>query len=227
MSQKARNDWIRTTFQALPRFFQLAGKMRPSVHLPDIRALDERFIRQHEVRGLVWDVDGTLMPHHNLEVDAALHETFERLLRLEDLQHVILSNCGEERLEELGRIFPGVPVLKAYAGAGGPVARRLEGGVESWRDLEGNVVSPEGLAPVKKPSALPIRLALREMGDLPPEHVYMVGDQYFTDIAGANLGGIRSVKVPTWQRHSFPLVLRTFQRFEAALFRVLHGSPRT
>ncbi len=227
MSQKARNDWIRTTLQALPRFFQLAGKMKPTVHLPDIRALDERFIRQHDVRGLVWDVDGTLMPHHSLEVDAALQETFQHLLQLDGLQHVILSNCGEERLEELGRIFPGVPVIKAYTGAGRAVARRLVGGVESWRDLEGNAVEPDGLTPVKKPSALPIRLVLREMGDLPGEQVYMVGDQYFTDIAGANLGGIRSVKVPTWQRHSFPFVLRTFQRVEAALFRALHGSSRT
>lgn len=226
MSQKARNDWIRTTAQALPRFFELAGRMRPSVHLPDIRALDEEFLRTHDVRGLIWDVDGTLMPHHNLEIDEAFRETFDRLLRRNGLRHVILSNCGEERLAELGRIFPEVPVVKAYVGDPGPVARRLVGGRESWLDLEGRPVSPEGLSPVKKPSALPIRLALREMEDPPPEQVFMVGDQYFTDIAGANLGGVRSVKVPTWERASFPLVLRAFQRFESVLFRLLHGSPR-
>jgi HAD superfamily phosphatase (TIGR01668 family) len=226
MSQKARNDWIRTTFQALPRFFELAGRMQPSVHLPDIRALDAEFLRTHSVRGLIWDVDGTLMPHHHLEIDPALRDTFDRLLSRDDLRHVILSNCGEERLAELGRIFPEVPVVKAYVGPPGPVARRLAGGQEAWLDLEGRPVASEGLTPVKKPSALPIRLALREMGDPPPEQVYMVGDQYFTDIAGANLGGVRSVKVPTWKRASFPLVLRTFQRLEGALFRVLHRSAR-
>jgi predicted HAD superfamily phosphohydrolase YqeG len=49
----------------------------------------------------------------------------------------------------------------------------------------------------------------------------MVGDQYFTDIAGANLAGINSVKVPTLSPRSFPLLLRSFQRAEWLMVRLL------
>ncbi|MGH7658878.1 MAG: HAD hydrolase-like protein, partial [Gemmatimonadales bacterium] len=82
------------------------------------------------------------------------------------------------------------------------------------------------LTPVKKPSEVPIALALAELGNPDPRRVYMVGDQYFTDIAGANLGGVSSIRVPTWQPKSFPLVLRTFQSFETILYRFLYGRPR-
>ncbi|MGH7658425.1 MAG: hypothetical protein ACREL6_09330, partial [Gemmatimonadales bacterium] len=122
---KARNDWVRTTWQALPRFFSLVRRLRPTMHLADIRAIDDRFLNEQGVEGLIWDVDGTLMAHHELEVAGPLRKRFEELVSRDNLGHVILSNCGEERLAELGRIFPGVPVLKAYDGPAGPVARRL------------------------------------------------------------------------------------------------------
>jgi predicted HAD superfamily phosphohydrolase YqeG len=50
----------------------------------------------------------------------------------------------------------------------------------------------------------------------------MVGDQYFTDVAGANLAGVLSVKVNTYDRSSFTLPIRIFQRAELVLYRVLH-----
>ena len=52
--------------------------------------------------------------------------------------------------------------------------------------------------------------------------VVMVGDQYFTDIAGANLAGIRSIKVDTFDPPSFPFVLRSFQRIESLLYRLFY-----
>jgi predicted HAD superfamily phosphohydrolase YqeG len=42
----------------------------------------------------------------------------------------------------------------------------------------------------------------------------MVGDQYWTDVAGAGLAGIRSAKVPTAGRSTFPPALRAFQTIE-------------
>jgi predicted HAD superfamily phosphohydrolase YqeG len=54
----------------------------------------------------------------------------------------------------------------------------------------------------------------------------MVGDQYFTDIAGANLAGIRSIKVPTVGRAQFPFVVRWFQRLETALSVILFARGR-
>lgn len=225
---KARNDWVRTTWQALPRFFSLVRQLRPTVQVADIREIDDRFLRERRVEALIWDVDGTLMAHHELEVAEPLRRRFEELTSREGLRQVILSNCGEERLAELGRIFPEVPVLKAYEGPEGPLVRRLYQGEESWGNY-GAVppISVAGLHPVKKPSEVPIALALSEMGNPDPSRVYMVGDQYFTDIAGANLGGISSIRVSTWRPASFPPVLRTFQRFETILYRVLYGRRRS
>ena len=51
--------------------------------------------------------------------------------------------------------------------------------------------------------------------------VVMVGDQYTTDIAGANLAGIRSIKVATIARHSFPFPVRLLQTMEDMLVRAL------
>lgn len=224
---KAKNDWVRTTWQSLPRFFSLVRRLRPTTHLRDIRGIDAGFLSEKQVEGIIWDVDGTLMAHHEMEVAGPLRESFEKLTSRDGIGHVILSNCGEERLAELGRIFPEIPVLKAYQGPTGPVLRRLYRGEESWRGaFTDQRESLDGLTPIKKPSDVPITLALAEMGLPYPGRVYMVGDQYFTDIAGANLGGISSVRVNTWQPGSFPLVIRSFQLFEAILYRILYGPVR-
>jgi predicted HAD superfamily phosphohydrolase YqeG len=45
----------------------------------------------------------------------------------------------------------------------------------------------------------------------------MVGDQYWTDVAGANLGGIRSIRVPPIEPHTFPKTLRVLQAVEQRL----------
>ena len=124
-------------------------------------------------------------------------------------------------------------MLKLYRAAGGlSVMRRLERGEERWiagtGDARADVARPAGpLAPIKKPSAELVSLALAELGVASPTGALMVGDQYFTDIAGANLAGIRSAKVPTHAPETFPRVIRTFQRVERTLYRLLHGRVAT
>ena len=72
-----------------------------------------------------------------------------------------------------------------------------------------------------------MRAALEELGVADrPAAALMVGDQYFTDIASANLAGVRSVKVPTLHRASFPAPVRWSQRLEAVLYRLKYGLPR-
>jgi len=72
-----------------------------------------------------------------------------------------------------------------------------------------------------------VRAALAELDIADrPEAALMVGDQYFTDIASANLAGVRSAKVPTLHRASFPAPVRWSQRLEAVLYRLKHGLPR-
>lgn len=224
----AASDWITTTRQALPRFFKLVSKLKPTIHLPDIRAIDEKFITDHRVAALIWDVDGTLMAHHNMSVAEMFQSTLTRIAERSDIRQIILSNCGESRFAELGRIFPEIPVIKAYRKDGnGIVLRTLFAGGERWNDgwTGTDRLSGEGvLQPLKKPSGELIELALAQAGSPPPEQVYMVGDQYFTDIAGANLAGIRSIKVPTLERGSFPFAVRSFQRIESVLYRMLYRS---
>jgi predicted HAD superfamily phosphohydrolase YqeG len=222
----APDDWFTTTKQALPRFFELVSKLKPTFHLPDITAVDRRFVEDQNVAALLWDVDGTLMPHHDMGVASEFRAT---LANLESkIPQAILSNCGEIRFHELGRIFPELPVLKAYRGPdGGVVLRILHGGIERWSEGAGatrrDVARPEGtLIALKKPSAELIELALEQLGSPPRDRVFMVGDQYFTDIAGANLAGIGSIKVSTFKPKSFPFALRSFQLFERAVYRLLH-----
>jgi predicted HAD superfamily phosphohydrolase YqeG len=50
--------------------------------------------------------------------------------------------------------------------------------------------------------------------------VALVGDQYLTDVATANLAGIRSIKVPTLGRASFPPSVRLLQRVDEWLYRL-------
>jgi predicted HAD superfamily phosphohydrolase YqeG len=197
------------------------------MHLPDVRSIDESFLAQHRVEALIWDVDGTLMAHHNMAVAEEFQSTLKGIDRRSDVRQIILSNCGETRFGELGRIFPEVPVLKAYlTGTGSTVLRTLAGGRERWTDGQGSEVPrpAEELRPLKKPSAELVDFAVRAAGSPPRDRVFMVGDQYFTDIAGANLAGIRSIKVPTLGRGSFPLAIRSFQRVESVLYRILYRS---
>jgi predicted HAD superfamily phosphohydrolase YqeG len=223
----AASDWITTTRQALPRFFELVSKLKPTMHLPDVRAIDESFLAEHRIAALIWDVDGTLMAHHNMTVAEEFQSTLTRIAERSDVRQIILSNCGETRFAELGRIFPEVPVLKAYRRVGGDILlRTLANGRERWSDrAEIEQERPgETLQPLKKPSAELIEFALAAAGSPPRERVFMVGDQYFTDIAGANLAGIGSIKVPTLGRGSFPFAVRSFQRIESVLYRILYRS---
>jgi predicted HAD superfamily phosphohydrolase YqeG len=79
---------------------------------------------------------------------------------------------------------------------------------------------------VRKPDAALIDAAIDELQAAPRSAVFMVGDQYFTDIAGANLAGIASVKVRTVHPESFPIAVRCLQQVERALFRVLTLAKR-
>ena len=176
---------------------------------------------------MIWDVDGTLMAHHNTCVAEEFQSTLARLLERSDVKQVILSNCGETRFAELGRIFPEIPVLKAYTKEGNEtVLRSLVGGVERWSDGgergNGDRVLQERLTPLKKPSGELVEFAIQQAGSPARERVYMVGDQYFTDIAGANLAGIKSIKVPTFEPASFPFPVRSFQLIERVLYRLMY-----
>ena len=223
----APNDWMTTVRQAGPRLLSLLGELKPTFHLQDITLLDRAFLAKHAVSALLWDVDGTLMPHHDRLVAPELEGALAALRG--HVPQAILSNCGDARLLELGEIFGEIPVLKAYATDGRTVMRRLERGQELWKAGGVHVQRPTGtMVAIRKPSAELVRLVLEEI-EVEVERrplALMVGDQHFTDVAGANLAGIRSAKVRTLAPRSFPLPIRCFHLFERSIYRVLHGRPQ-
>ena len=134
-------------------------------------------------------------------------------------------------------------MLLGYETESGAAFRIRRGRRESWRGPGAAAVAattapattaadarggtPGEVQPIRKPSRRLVQAALRELGVADrPAAALMVGDQYFTDIASANLAGIRSVKVPTLHRASFPAPVRWSQRLETMLYRLKHGRPR-
>lgn len=226
---------MQTARRLLPRLARLLREIRPTLHLDTVNGLSAGRLRDLGVEVVLWDVDGTLMAHHAGRVDPALAAGFEGLLGAPGLRHAIVSNCQEARFVELGEIFPAVPVILGYETGAGAAFRVRRGPVESWRGPGAAVVRGSSAGdrvagdrqPIRKPSRRLVQAALEELGVADrPAGALMVGDQYFTDIASANLAGVRSIKVPTLHRASFPAPVRWSQRLEAVLYRLKHGLPR-
>ncbi len=215
-----------TTFvQVVPRLPMLVRCMRPTWHLASLAELDAAFVRTHGIRGIVWDVDGTLTGDRRATLVPEAEGPFRLLLALDGLRHAILSNAGEERFRQLSEMFPDVPVLRGYALRGEMLYRRRRGAEDSWTDAELESRLAEGAHVIRKPSAELVACAVRELGCASTEAV-MVGDQFLTDVAGANLGGIRSVKLPTLAPETFRASVRLSQRLENVLYAVLYGRAR-
>jgi predicted HAD superfamily phosphohydrolase YqeG len=103
--------------------------------------------------------------------------------------------------------------------AGTVIGRRLVGPEDSWTADQLDHHLARGAMTLRKPNADLVRLAIGELG-CPAEAVVMVGDQYLTDVAGANLAGVRSVKLPNPAPRSFPWSIRFTQHLEKLLFRL-------
>ncbi|WP_420615824.1 HAD hydrolase-like protein [Candidatus Palauibacter sp.] len=225
--------WVQTSRRLLPRLRRLSREIRPTFHLDSVNEMSPGALRDLGVEAVLWDVDGTLMGHHDDRVDPALAPAFEALLAATGLRHAIVSNCQEARFAELGEIFPAIPVVLGYETGAGAAFRVRRGSRESWRGPGAAAASSDGgrpsgeLRPIRKPSRGLVQAALEELNvEDRPAAALMVGDQYFTDIASANLAGVRSVKVPTLHRASFPALVRWSQRLETVLYRLKYGRPR-
>lgn len=208
-------DWMATVRQILPTSRRVLASLQPTWQLPGVQAIDPPFLRTAGIRALVWDVDGTLMRRHAPEIAPEVRPAFERLLAAEGLKHVVLSNSNEARAEQLCALFAGVPVVKGYVSADGPLFRVRQGTEERWSRPARGV-----LRPIRKPDPQLARFALQVLEVTDGTAVALVGDQYLTDVATANLAGIRSIKVPTLGRASFPFPVRVLQRVDEWLYRL-------
>jgi predicted HAD superfamily phosphohydrolase YqeG len=222
VSRIATGDSAIATFvQSAPRLLSLLHQMRPTWRLGALTDLDAAFVERHGIGGIVWDVDGTLTGdrHHALMPEA--EAPFRALAGHEGLRHVVLSNAGETRYSELGRMFPRIPILRAYRLGDAVLFRRVFEGTDSWTADELAAHLAAGARVIRKPSAVLVEYAVRELA-MAKERVLMVGDQFLTDVAGANLGGVRSVKLPTIAPRSFRRSVRLSQRIESLLYALLY-----
>jgi len=206
----SRRDWWQTVRQTLPHAARVVRHLRPTFRLSSLAELTPEFIRRNGIRALLWDVDGTLTHYHGRDLAPEAGGPASRLFDLPDLRHAVVSNCDDIRFAELGRMLPGMPVLKLYESGDQIYGRRLEGGIETWRP---EPADPAHLSAIRKPNPDLIRFAVAELG-VELTGVAMVGDQNWTDIAGANMAGIRSIRVPTAGPSTFPWPLRIMQRIE-------------
>lgn len=211
-----------TFFQVAPRLLAVIRRMRPTWHVASLGTVDAAFLRGHGIRGLIWDVDGTLTGDRAPQLAEQSAAPFGALLAMDGLRHIILSNSGEERYRELGELFPTVPILRAYTLGATVLYRRLVGAQDSWTVAELEQQLAAGARVIRKPNAVLVEFAVKELG-CAKDAVVMIGDQYLTDIAGANLAGVRSIKLPTLARETFRPAVRFSQRLEGALYGLLYG----
>ena len=211
-----------TFFQVLPRLASLVGKMRPTWRVRSLVEVTPGFLRANGIRGLVWDVDGTLCGDRRRELLPESAAPFRALVEDPSLRHVILSNASDERFLQLGEMFPTLPILRGYALHGELLFRKIANGVDCWTAEELGARLAAGARVVRKPSAALVDLAVRELACEKGE-VAMVGDQYLTDVAGANLGGVRSIKLPTLGPETFRRSVRMGQIAETLLYALVHG----
>lgn len=194
--------------------------MGPTYRLPDISTLCDDWLVAQGIEAVVWDVDGTLMEYHAGDVAAEFRTEIRRLFRSPTTRHAILSNCGEERFLELGTMFPEVPVVRGYRVGTGFEARHLLAGRDTHSAARLKALLEQGATQVRKPDGRLILEAMRILGISDPQRVLMVGDQLLTDVASANLAGVRGAKVRTYRRDTFPLPLRVGQLTEELLWRL-------
>jgi predicted HAD superfamily phosphohydrolase YqeG len=189
--------------------------------------LSPEWFARRGIRAVVWDVDGTLTSYHGSEIGAAMERSFSQLLASHEQVHAILSNCDETRFAELGRIFPHTMLLRGYENPNSTNSsfriRHRIGSVDSFSSAELRTTLESGARQVRKPDGRLLRESIHLLGVEDLSTVAMVGDQYLTDIATANLAGAQSVKVRTYASDSFPLTLRISQLLERLLHRLLRS----
>ena len=212
-------DHLATLRQSIPRIRQLLSQLEPTYQLETVAEINAAFLERNEIRAVLWDVDGTIMSYHGKDVDPGFPHV-RAMFRDGPARHAILSNCDEARFDELGRMFPEVPLLRGYSAPRESVFRyRLrEIDTHTQEDIERLLAT--GGRQIRKPSGELIEYGMKVLEETDPQAVLMVGDQYLTDIASANLAGTRSARVKTFRRDTFPRSIRTSQRLETLIYRL-------
>lgn len=90
----------------------------PDFRMETYREIDETFLRNHNVRALILDIDNTLEPYENSEPGEGVLSWFA-MLRAAGVGAAFVSNNERERVETFNRTLQ----LPAYWKAGKPMAK--------------------------------------------------------------------------------------------------------
>jgi uncharacterized protein len=213
-----------TLRQSAPRMLTVMRHMRPTWHMDSIVELTPAFAAQHGIRGIAWDIDGTLTAYHAPALLDEIAAPFRALTAQAEIAHVVVSNSPDSRYEQLGRLLPEIPVLRVYEVGAQRFPRQLLRGVDSMTSDEREAIASQGGHALRKPDAALLQYAVDTLGCAIDE-VVMVGDQYMTDVAGAGMAGMRSIKVRTLGVSTFPWTIRGAQVLERLLYHVPLARP--
>jgi len=213
-------DQFATVVQTLPRLWTIARNTTPTYHFDSVNDVTADFLESEGIRGVLWDVDGTIMSYHAKSIDDEFAQLGD-LIANGPAKHSILSNCDEDRFLELAEMFPDLPSLRGYTTPSGLVFRKTHHGQDTHTPAQVAELLAGGAKQIRKPSGALIRYGMEVLGVDDPNAMLMVGDQHLTDVASANLAGARSAKVRTWRPDTFPASIRFSQLLERALYRVM------
>ena len=213
-------DQYATMLQTLPRLWTIARKTKPTYHLDSAKEITADFLEREGISGVLWDVDGTIMSYHAKVIDDEFAHLGD-LIANGPAKHGILSNCDEDRFLELAEMFPEFPSLRGYTTPAGTVFRKTYKREDTHTHKQVSDILANGGRQIRKPSGELVQFGMEALGVTDPQAILMVGDQYLTDVASANLAGAKSAKVRTFRRDTFPLSIRISQRLERALYVVM------
>ena len=221
--QRVESLWG-TLWQTVPSLGRVIRHMRPTWQFASLEALTPAFLSSENIRAIIWDVDGTLTAYHAAHLASSITATLGGLLELPTVRHAVVSNSPESRFRALGALLPDMRVVRVYRLDGTLHTRHLHHGVDSMTTEEVATLIRAGAYALRKPNAELIGRTLAVL-DCPAHQAVMVGDQYLTDIAGAGMAGVRSIKIAPVAPSSFPKSLQLAQMAERILYYVRYGRP--
>ena len=74
----------------------------PNLMLEDVTSIDETFLREHTIKGLILDVDNTLTRHGSQELSAHIGEWLAQMKKL-NIKLMIVSNNNHNRVEPFAK----------------------------------------------------------------------------------------------------------------------------
>ncbi|NTV23499.1 MAG: HAD hydrolase-like protein [Nanoarchaeota archaeon] len=166
-----------------PRFYNKIaekGYANPTINIKDITELDPDLLESLGVRTIGYDADNTLFFHHAFNIEGEVGKAFLALARR-------FSTC----------------IISNNNSPGG--RRRLVDYFEEYSRVHGLDDVYVVRTQIKKPSASPFIEGLQHFGTV-PRRAAMIGDNRLTDIVGANMLGMTSVKVQPLSPGSEPSI---------------------